>query len=169
MEAEVEEAKGKGKEGENAGEQQLVVFILGEEEFGVDIMQVREIIRKEDITPIPNAPEFVKGVINLRGQITTIIDLRKKLGLLEKKDIDEQQERVIVLEMDGNTCGMTVDAVSEVMRLSESDIEDVPPMIKENIGTKYHKGVGKLKNRLLILIELKKVLSEEEISALHQG
>jgi purine-binding chemotaxis protein CheW len=161
MEEKVEEVK--ETEEENAGEQQLVVFTLGGEEFGVDIKQVREIIRKEDITPIPNAPEFVKGVINLRGKITTIIDLRKKLGLPEKEDIDEQQKRVIVVEMDGNTFGMAVDAVAEVMRLSESNIDDVPSMIKENIGTKYLTGVGKLDDRLLILIDLKNVLNEEEV------
>ncbi|MGB2842061.1 MAG: chemotaxis protein CheW [Halobacteriota archaeon] len=156
---------GEGKEGEGGrNQQQLVVFKLGGEDFGVDIMQVREIIRKGDMTAVPNAPEYVKGVINLRGQITTIIDLRRKLGLLEKESgEDEQQERVIVVEVDKNTVGMAVDAVTEVTYLSESDIDEVPALVKENIGTEYLRGVGKLPNRLLILIDLKRVLHGEEM------
>ncbi|RLG37629.1 MAG: chemotaxis protein CheW [Candidatus Alkanophagales archaeon] len=148
-----------------AGERQLVVFKLGDEEFGVDIMQVREIIRKTEITRVPRAPDFVRGVINLRGQITTIINLRKKLGLPNKEGGDEHQERIIVVEMDGNVVGMEVDAVSEVIRLPESDIEGVPPMMK-NVRTQYLKGIGKLPERLLILIDLKKVLNEDERSQL---
>ncbi|MGB2728760.1 MAG: chemotaxis protein CheW [Halobacteriota archaeon] len=165
-----EEGKAKGGEGGGINQQQLVVFKLGGEDFGVDIMQVREIIRKGDITAVPNAPEFVKGVINLRGQITTIIDLRRKLGLLEKESSeDEHQERVIVVEVEKNTVGMAVDAVTEVTYLSESDIDEVPTMVKENIGTEYLRGVGKLPNKLLILIDLKRVLHGEELDALRQS
>jgi purine-binding chemotaxis protein CheW len=155
-------------EGSGVNQQQLVVFKLGGEDFGVDIMQVREIIREGDITVVPNAPEFVKGVINLRGQITTIIDLRRKLGLIEKESSDDQQERVIVVEVEKNTVGMAVDAVTEVTYLSESDIDEVPTMVKENIGTEYLRGVGKLPNRLLILIDLKRVLHGEELDVLQQ-
>lgn len=163
---EIEEVIGK-VEGSAVNQQQLVVFKLGGEDFGVDIKQVREIIRKGDTTVVPNAPEFVKGVINLRGQITTIIDLRKKLGLTDnKEDVDEQQERIIVVEVGKNTVGMVVDAVTEVTYLSESDIDAVPTMVSDNIGTEYLTGVGKLPNRLLILIDLKRVLSGEERNAL---
>jgi purine-binding chemotaxis protein CheW len=151
-------------DGNGSSQQQLVIFKLGGEDFGVDINQVREIIRKGDVTVVPNAPEFVKGVINLRGQITTIIDLRKKLGLAEKETGDEQQERVIVVESGENTVGMAVDAVTEVTYLAESDMDEVPPIVKETIGTEYLKGVGKLPNRLLILIDLKHVLNSEEIN-----
>ncbi|MCD5409797.1 MAG: chemotaxis protein CheW [Methanocellales archaeon] len=161
---EIVEVKAK-VDGSMVNQQQLVVFKLGGEDFGVDISQVREIIRKGTITVVPSAPEFVKGVINLRGQITTIIDLRKKLGLAEKADGEEQQERVIVVEVGKNTVGMAVDAVTEVTYLSETDIDEVPAMVKENIGTEYLKGVGKLPNRLLILIDLKRVLHRKEIDA----
>ena len=161
---EIVEVKAK-VDGSMVNQQQLVVFKLGGEDFGVDISQVREIIRKGTITVVPSAPEFVKGVINLRGQITTIIDLRKKLGLAEKADGGEQQERVIVVEVGKNTVGMAVDAVTEVTYLSETDIDEVPAMVKENIGTEYLKGVGKLPNRLLILIDLKRVLHRKEIDA----
>ena len=156
-------------EGGGVNQQQLVVFKLGGEEFGVDIMQVREIIRTGDITAVPNAPVFVRGVINLRGQITTIIDLRRKLGLSEKESSDDQQERVIVVEVDKNTVGMAVDAVTEVTYLAESEIDEVPDMIKETIGTEYLRGVGKLPNRLLILIDLKRVLHGENMDALRQS
>ncbi|MCD6203019.1 MAG: chemotaxis protein CheW [Methanophagales archaeon] len=162
------EDRGVKVEGSGTRQQQLVVFKLGGEDFGVDINQVREIIRKGPTTVVPNAPDFVKGVINLRGQITTIIDLRKKLGLAEKENGDERQERVIVVELGKNTVGMAVDAVTEVTYLSEDDIEEVPAMIKQNIGTEYLKGVGKLPDRLLILIDLKRVLNGEEMNALQQ-
>jgi purine-binding chemotaxis protein CheW len=159
--------EGKGDES-GVNQQQLVVFKLGGEEFGVDIMQVREIIRKGTITAVPNAPEYVNGVINLRGLITTIIDLRRKLGLSEKDSEDDQQERVIVVEVEKNTVGMAVDAVTEVTYLSKSDIDEVPTMVKENIGTEYLRGVGKLPNRLLILIDLKRVLHGEETDVLQR-
>ena len=143
-------------------EHQLVVFKLGDEEFGVDIMQVREIIKKENITVVPNAPDFVRGVINLRGQITTIIDLKRKLGISSQESIDSRQERIIVVETGNNVVGMAVDAVTEVTYLSDKDIEEVPPIIKENMQTKYLRGVGKLPDRLLILIDLKEVLNDNE-------
>ena len=156
-----------GGHGGRVGQQQLVVFKLGGEEFGVDIMQVREIIRKEALTVVPNAPDYVKGVINLRGQITTIIDLRKKLGLAEKASgDDEHDERVIVVEVGKNTVGMAVDAVTEVTYLSASEIDEVPAMVKRNIGTEYLKGVGKLPNRLLILIDLKNVLQRADLNVI---
>jgi len=164
-----EEVKAKVEaEGNGVNQQQLVVFKLGGEDFGVDINQVREIIRKGTTTVVPNAPEFVKGVINLRGQITTIIDLRSKLGLSQKEAGDEQQERIIVVEVNKNIVGMAVDAVTEVTYLSESDIDEVPTMVKENIGTEYLKGVGKLPDKLLILIDLKRVLNGEEMNVLQQ-
>ena len=167
IEMEKEEVKAK-TESSGVNQQQLVVFKLGGEDFGVDINQVREIIRKGTTTVVPNAPEFVKGVINLRGQITTIIDLRRKLGLAEKEAGDEQQERIIVVEVNKNIVGMAVDAVTEVTYLSESDIDEVPAMVKENIGTEYLKGVGKLPDKLLILIDLKRVLNGDEMNVLQQ-
>ncbi|MCK4732301.1 MAG: chemotaxis protein CheW [Methanophagales archaeon] len=169
IEMEKEEVKAKAEvEGSGANQQQLVVFKLGGEDFGVDINQVREIIRKGTATVVPNAPGYVKGVINLRGVITTIIDLRRKLGLTEKEAGDEQQERVIVVEVGKNTVGMAVDAVTEVTYLAESDIDEVPTMVKENIGTEYLRGVGKLPDKLLILIDLKRVLNGEEMNVLQQ-
>ncbi|MCD1293936.1 chemotaxis protein CheW [Methanocella sp. CWC-04] len=145
---------------ENTGinDTQLVVFRLGQEEFGVDISQVREIIRVSEITSIPNAPSYIDGVINLRGQITTVVNLRKKMGL-EDKPVDGNS-RIIVVEIDKNIVGMMVDSVTEVKYIAGSQIEMLPGMISGSVSGEYIQGVCKLPNRLLILVDLKKVISE---------
>jgi len=143
---------------------QVIVFNLGDERYGVDISQVREIIRPTQITRIPNAPDFVEGVINLRGQITTIINLRKRFGM-QPKEIDNDT-RIIVVENENAVIGMMVDTVSEVKYLSTGDIEALPNMITARNDAKFLKGVGKLPDGLLILIDLNKVLSEDEIEKL---
>ena len=143
---------------------QVVVFNLGDEKYGVDISQVREIIKPTQITRIPNAPEFVEGVINLRGQITTIINLRKRFGM-EPKEIDTNT-RIIVVEYNNAVIGMMVDTVNEVKYLSANDIETLPNIITSRSEAKFLKGVGKLEDSLLILIDLNKVLSEDEIEGI---
>jgi len=140
---------------------QVIVFNLGEERYGVDISQVREIIRPTQITRIPNAPDFVEGVINLRGQITTIINLRKRFGM-EPKPIDNNT-RIIVVEFDNAVIGMMVDTVSEVKYLPVSDIEALPSIITAREEAKFLRGVGKLPDGLLIMLDLNKVLSEDEV------
>ncbi|MDI9611049.1 MAG: chemotaxis protein CheW [Archaeoglobales archaeon] len=140
---------------------QVIVFKLGEERYGVDISQVREIIRPSQITKIPNAPDFVEGVINLRGQITTIVNLRKRFGL-PSKEIDNDS-RIIVVEYNNAVIGMMVDIVNEVKYLSHKDIEALPSIITAREEAKFLKGVGKLPDGLLILIDLNKVLNEGEV------
>lgn len=135
---------------------QLVTFKLESEEFGVDILKVQEINRMLNITKIPNAPPFVEGVINLRGKIIPIVDLRKRLGF-NSKDYDKST-RIIVVELEGIILGFIVDSVSEVLRISESTVEP-PPSIIGGIESDYIEGVGKLDNRLLILLELSKVFA----------
>ncbi|MHC1635329.1 MAG: chemotaxis protein CheW [Candidatus Methanospirareceae archaeon] len=135
-----------------------MVFKLGGEEFGVNIMQVQEIIRKGDVTIVPNAPDFVEGVINLRGKITTIINLRKRLGL-EDRITNEGQAWVIIVETGNGTVGVEVDSVSEVTSLPKSNIEDIPPMIRGHMDMEYLRGVGKMNGRLIILIDLRKLLN----------
>ncbi|RLI75829.1 chemotaxis protein CheW, partial [Archaeoglobales archaeon] len=115
-------------------------------------------------TRIPNAPEFVEGVINLRGQITTIINLRKRFGM-EPKEIDTNT-RIIVVEYNNAVIGMMVDTVNEVKYLSANDIETLPNIITSRSEAKFLKGVGKLEDSLLILIDLNKVLSEDEIEGI---
>ncbi len=143
---------------------QVIVFRLGEERYGVDISQVREIIRPSQITRIPNAPEFVEGVINLRGQITTIVNLRKRFGMLPKP-IDNDT-RIIVVEHNNAIIGMMVDTVNEVKYLPQKDIEALPSIITAREEAKFLKGVGKLPDGLLILIDLNKVLNEGEVEAI---
>lgn len=135
---------------------QLVSFMIGDEEFGIDILLVQEIIRMQQVTKVPNAPEFVDGVINLRGKIIPVIDLRCKLGI-ERKERDKNT-RIIVVEVSGKTVGFIVDAVTEVLRVPEN-IFETPPEIVTGINSDFIKAVGKLEDRLLILIDLEVTLT----------
>ncbi len=134
---------------------QLVSFKIGEEEFGVDILKVQEINRMDQITRVPNAPDYVSGVMNLRGKVIPIIDLRKRFRL-PKKDRDKDT-RIIVVELRSRVVGFLVDAVNEVLRIPKSVTEPPPPMVA-GIGSEYITAVGKLEDRLLILIDLEKIL-----------
>ncbi len=138
---------------------QLVSFTIGNEEFGVDILYVQEINRMIQITKVPNAPVFIEGVINLRGRVIPVIDLRTRLNM-PKKEADKNT-RIIVVEVSGKTVGFIVDAVKEVLRIP-SDITEAPPDIVGGIDSEFIKSVGKLEDRLLILIDLEKVLSTDE-------
>lgn len=144
---------------ENSELLQLVTFIIGNEEFAVDIILVHEIIRMIQITKVPNSPDFVDGVINLRGRIIPVINLRYKLGL-EKKPTDKNT-RIIVVEVNNNTIGFIVDSVREVLRIPES-ITEAPPELTTNINSNFIKSVGKLDDRLIILIDIQKVISIDE-------
>ena len=134
---------------------QLVSFMIGEEEFGVDILQVQEINRMSDVTRVPNAPEYVDGVINLRGKVIPIIDLRRRFGI-ERKDHDKHT-RIVVVELQGKVVGFVVDAVREVLRIPGS-VTEPPPAAVADVNAEYITAVGKLDGRLLILLDLEKVL-----------
>lgn len=140
---------------------QVIVFSLGEERYGVEISQVKEIILPTQITRIPNVPAFVEGVLNLRGQIATIINLRKRLGKESKKN--DENTRIIVIEYNSATIGMMVDSVSEVKYLSSENIEEIPKFLALRDDSKFLKGVGKLEDGLLTLMDLKELFSEEEL------
>lgn len=139
-------------------ERQLVTFQLGEDEFGVDIMDVKEIIRVPDITRVPNAPHYVEGACNLRGNVLPIIDGRTWFNM-ERKEKDENS-RVLVIDVDGKATGVIVDRVSEVMRVNTADIEE-PPQIVRNVDSDYLNGVVKLENgnRLVMLLDVVRALS----------
>lgn len=139
-------------------ERQLVTFLLGADEFGADIMDVKEIIRVPDITKVPNAPDFIEGVCNLRGSVLPIIDGRTRFSL-NRKDKDENS-RVLVIDVDGKATGVVVDKVSEVMRVNTADIEK-PPRIVKNVDSDYLNGVVKLDNgnRLIMLLDVVTALS----------
>jgi purine-binding chemotaxis protein CheW len=140
-------------------ELQLVSFHVGNEEFGIDILRVKEIIRILEITKVPNSPDYVEGVINLRGRVIPIIDLRVRLKVT--KTVLNTNSRIIVLEIEDKTVGFIVDSVSEVLRISTSLIE-APPSIVSNINSEYITAIVKLDDKLLILLDMEKVLSAEE-------
>ncbi len=142
---------------------QLVSFNIGSEEFGVDILKVQEINRMVEITRVPQAPHYVEGVINLRGKVIPIVDLRKRFNL-EVKEADKNT-RIVVVDIGGNIMGMVVDSVSEVLRLPSNTIEP-PPEIAAGINSEYIKGVAKLEDRLLIFLDLSKVIDVSELSAM---
>ncbi len=143
------------------GELQLVAFKIGVEEFGVEIMKVQEIIRMTNITKIPQAPDYIRGIINLRGKIIVVINLNVVLGMETKKQ--DENTRIIVANIDDTVMGFVVDSVSEVIRLMEKNVEPAPAVIADKIGTEYVMGVGKLDNRLLILLNLDKILGAKEL------
>lgn len=140
---------------------QLVTFGIGEEEFGIDILKVQEIIRTMAITKVPNSPPYVEGVINLRGKVIPVIDLRSRFNM-ECKPHDGQT-RIIVLEIHKMIVGFVVDEVSEVLRIQSNTVEPPPPVVS-GIESEYIKGVGKLDDRLLILLDLDKLIPVEELT-----
>ena len=141
-------------------EVQMIVFQLAKEEYAVPITCVQEIIMPQVPTRIPKSPHFVEGVINLRGHIIPIIDGKKKFQLGENENASKNEARIMVLEVDGETIGLTVDAVSEVIHLNTEDIEPAPIEMGEDAD--YLWGVGKFQTRLLILINPQKFLSLNE-------
>ncbi|MDR2050954.1 MAG: chemotaxis protein CheW [Deltaproteobacteria bacterium] len=144
---------------------QLVTFSIGEEEFGVDILKVQEIIRTMEITKVPRAQAFVEGVINLRGKVIPIIDLRRRFNLPSKTH--DKHTRIIVIEINNMIVGFVVDSVSEVLRIPAGTVEP-PPAVVAGMESDYISGVGKLHDRLLILLDLDKLLSSADIEALGQ-
>lgn len=149
--------------------EKYLTFTLGNEEYGVEILKVREIIGLLDITPVPHTPEFIKGVINLRGKVIPVIDLRLKFGL-EPKEYDERT-CIIVVEVSTEAgpvmMGIVVDSVSEVLNISTSNIEPAPKF-GTNIDTRFILGMAKTKDRVKILLDINRVLTREEIGAVTQ-
>lgn len=142
---------------------QLVTFRLGNEEFSLDILRVQEIIRHMELTRVPRTPDFVDGVINLRGRVIPVLDLRKRFGL--PSDERTNETRIIVVDVDNKTVGLKVDAVSEVLRLPADTVEPAPAIVT-GVESDYIKGVGKLEGRLLILLDVEKILTRTERDAL---
>ncbi len=142
---------------------QLVTFGIGEETFGIEILKVQEIIRMVEMTHVPNTPAFVEGVINLRGRIIPVIDLRLRLGFQAREH--DTKTRIIVIEINQVTAGFVVDAVFEVLRIPADSIEPPPPVIA-GLDAEYISGAGSVKNRLLMLLDLERLLSRKEKTAL---
>lgn len=150
---------------ENEGLMQLVGFEVGREIFGVDILMVREIIRSAPITAVPNSPEFVEGVINLRGDIIPVIDLRKRLNLYR----DETQDKnwVLILEVEGSVTGFVVDRVDDVLKIDQNNIEAAPEIVLAGLESQYIRGVCEVGDkRLMILLNFDSILLANEIKQL---
>lgn len=144
---------------------QLVTFHVGNEEFGVDILEVREINRMMEITRVPHSPDFVEGVVNLRGQVIPVVDLRKRFRL--EALARDKNTRIVVVELSESVVGFLVDSVSEVLRVSTAKVEP-PPAIVAGIESDYIQGVVKLDDRLLILLDLQKLLTRGETKELQE-
>ena len=140
-------------------ELQLVSFNIGDEEFAVDILNIQGINRMVEITKVPNTPDYIKGIINLRGIIIPLIELRSRLGMPPKEH--DKDTRFIVVEIAQKVIGFIVDSVSEVLRISRSICEPPPATVK-GVNSEYITAVGKLEDRLLIMLDLEKILTEEE-------
>ncbi len=142
-------------------EVQLVVFNINAEEFGLEIKNVQEIIRMPDITVIPEVPQYIKGIINLRGRIVVVISLHALMGMQVGEN--DANTRIIVADVGKTVMGFIVDSVSEVIRLPIKNIEPAPSIVTNKRGTEYFRGIGKIDGRLLVLLNLAKMLNAEEL------
>jgi len=138
---------------------QWVTFMLDGEKYGIDVMQVKEVLRNIEIAPVPGAPDYILGIINLRGNVVTVIDTRTRFGL-PPKDIDDNT-RVVVIETEDQSVGILVDAIAEVADIPKSGIE-VTPNVGNDDSSKYILGVYSAKGDLIILVEIEKLLSADE-------
>ena len=146
-------------------EGKYLAFILDNETYGIEILRVREIIGLMDVTTVPQTPEYMKGVINLRGKVIPVIDLRLKFSMQEKEHTDETC--VIVVEVNNTSIGIIVDSVSEVLEITRGEIEE-SPHFGQDIDTSYIMGLGKVKEKIVILLDIEEILSSEELDMVNQ-
>jgi len=142
---------------------QFISFSIGEEEYGLELLRVKEVIRIREITWLPKAPSFVKGIINLRGDVIPVIDLRERFGLGARETA--ASARVIVVEVEQRLIGMVVDSASQAVRIPADQIDPPPPMLG-GFSQEFITGVGKLDDKLIILLNTDAILTMEEMSAL---
>jgi len=142
---------------------QLVTFTLGTEEYAVNILKVQEINRMTEIAKVPNAPTYVEGVINLRGRVIPVVNLRERFSMTEKER--DAQSRIMIMDIQGLTIGLVVDSVSEVLRIPASTVDPTPAMATA-MSTEFITGIAKLEDRLIILLDLDKLIEKTEGSAM---
>ena len=149
---------------------QLVGFGIGKEMFGVDILTVQEIIRSAQVIPVPNSPDFIEGIINLRGSIIPVIELRKRLNLIKREGKTNKAELeetwILILDIDGRITGFIVDKVTEVLKIAERTIELPPDLVVAGLKRHYIQGVCKIDADLLILLDFGNILKVEDIKML---
>lgn len=150
---------------EDTQKDKFLTFSLGEEDYGIEIKYVREIIRIQPITQIPELPGYVRGIINLRGKIVPVMDVRLRF----KKELKKYNNRtcVIVIDISDISIGLIVDSISEVVSISEQDIV-LPPLVNKGIQNRYIKGIGKLENDVKLILDCEKLLREDELENLSE-
>ena len=158
--------KKKEKVDEKDSLMQLVGFKIGKEHFGLNILMVQEIIRIVPITTVPNAPDFIEGVINLRGGIIPVVDLRKRLKLRLNKVDPAQSTRILIVNVESVVTGYVVDSVTRVMKIQTSSIEPPPDIVLAGLKSKYITGVCEIDNQLLILLDFAHILFAKELEAI---
>ncbi|MCI5524178.1 MAG: chemotaxis protein CheW [Spirochaetales bacterium] len=145
---------------------QLVTFKLGEELYGVDIMDVKEIVKVQAVRPIPNAPYYVEGIINLRSEIIPIINLHKRFHIAKSynstDEMDEDEGGFIILDIDGNKIGIIIDKIARVVPINTSEIK-APPQMLSGIGSEYIQGVVRQDNSYLIIMDIRKLFTGKEL------
>jgi len=144
---------------------QLVGFMIGKELFGVDILMVQEIIRSAPITAVPNSPDFIEGVINLRGSIIPVIELRKRLNLYNKNQ-DKDKDWILIVNVDNRVTGFIVDSVTKVLKVRKDSIEPPPDIVMAGLKSQYIRGVCEINKHLLIFLDFSRILKINEIKKL---
>lgn len=140
---------------------QWVTYQLENETYGINVMHVQEVLRLTEIAPVPGAPHYVLGIINLRGNVVTVIDTRTRFGLMPQEA--DERSRIIIVEVSGNVIGMLVDCVTEVVYLHQSEI-DTAPNVNSDDSSRFIQGVCNRDDKLLILVEVNKLLNDEEMA-----
>ncbi len=153
----VQKNEGGGRSGELI---QLVSFLLSNEEFGIEVLKVREIIRMPSVTKMPNTPDYVEGIINLRGKVIPIISMRRRFGLPESDH--DGHTRIMVMDVAGGLTGFIVDGVSEVIRIHNDEIQPPPSMVSGSIDQDFITGVFNHVDRLLIIMDVDRMFSQDE-------
>lgn len=151
------------KPGESDELIQWVTFRLDEEVYGINVMQVQEVLRVTEIAPVPGAPAYVMGIINLRGNVVTVIDARKRFNLMQKESDDSS--RIVIVEVENQVIGILVDSVAEVVNIRASDIETAPNLGEDNDGSRYIQGVYSEDEQIVILVDMNKLLTYQELDA----
>lgn len=147
------------KKNDESEDSRWVTFFLEKERYGINVMQVQEVLRVTEIAPVPGAPSYVLGIINLRGNVVTVIDTRSRFGLMSS-EVDDST-RIIITEAEDQVIGIMVDSVAEVVDLNATDIE-VAPNVGNEDSTQFIEGVASLEGELLIIINLNRLLTDEQ-------
>ena len=139
--------------------QQFIKFKVGDETFGIKITEIFQIIKPQEVFKVPNTPAFVEGLLNLRGKVLTVFNLRKRFNMPEKEN--DENTKIIIVNMNGMLLGFTVDSVTEIVRVPDEEIESTPPVL-QNFDRRFLSGVAKLDDKLILLLDFEKVLTPDE-------